>query len=294
MRRSVWAVTLLIALAGCANPFNAVPTLSQVELAPNAGQAQALESATAPLVRPTDTTPRKGLLGFFKRKTDEAKAAESPNSTADLEAPEAQTVSKISQILDTPSEPKRKGFWARLSAAPAKTNTPAKAPQPGAPDYETVSMGVSLPYGRMARVCDYKPKDLGAKVNSYPSEDRGYQLYDSKPGATGMRSFYLTGFDDNCARQFSGALVMVSSAETYEGLMFSPARKTLPQSKTDSAYHSLKEKICNVTAAQPCGKRMNKLTKSTVFVSIYERFGAGRWKNILVHDGEVLAMDLKG
>lgn len=292
MKRSVWAGIAMVALAGCANPFNSVATLSEVELAPDAGQAQVVESATKPLVAPAETAPRGGLLGFFKRKTDEAKAAEQPVTPA---APES-----IAEPIETAAlqsdEPKRKGFWARLRGS-GETPSPRqqrKMPKPGAPDYETISMGVSLPYGRMARVCDFKTSDLGRKVDSYAGDDQGYQLYDSKPGATGLRSFYLTGFDDKCARQFSGALVMVSSAETYEGLMFSPARKTLPQSKTDSAYHRLKQKICNVTAALPCGKRMNKLSKSTVFVSIYERFGAGRWKNILVHDGEVLAMDLKG
>jgi hypothetical protein len=294
MKRSVWAVIALIALAGCANPFKSVPTLSEVELAPEAGQAQVVESATQPLVAPAETAPRGRLLGFFKRKADEAKAAEQVVKPA---APQPEVVVEpVEKAAAQPAEPKRKGLWARLRGS-GETRSPrrqSKAPKPGAPDYETVPMGVSLPYGRMARVCDYKSSDLGAKVESYAGDDRGYQLYDTKPGATGLRSFYLTGFDDKCARQFTGALVMVSSAETYEGLMFSPARKTLPQSKTDSAYHRLKEKICKVTSAQPCGKRMNKLSKSTVFVSIYERFGAGRWKNILVHDGEVLAMDLKG
>ncbi len=45
---------------------------------------------------------------------------------------------------------------------------------------------------------------------------------------------------------------------------------------------------------KPCGSKVSKLDRSTVFVSIYERFGSNpHWSNLLLHDGKVLAQDKK-
>lgn len=46
---------------------------------------------------------------------------------------------------------------------------------------------------------------------------------------------------------------------------------------------------------EPCGARIKRLERDTVFLSIYERFGDNaRWKNLLLHNGDLLAQDVKG
>jgi hypothetical protein len=67
-----------------------------------------------------------------------------------------------------------------------------------------------------------------------------------------------------------------------------------PYSDTDKAYETLKSRICKVPRRKPCGSRIGRLEKDTVFVSVYERFGSNaHWKNLLLHDGAVLALDRK-
>lgn len=171
----------------------------------------------------------------------------------------------------------------------------AAAPEPGDPDFRQVAFGTALPYGEIARSCAAPEGQLGTQVGAWPEGGRGYRLYDTAPGGTGLRSFYLTGFADGCPRQFSAALVIFASPESYEQLRYSPAGRDLPVSDTDRAYEEVKRRVCGVAPGQPCGKRMAKLQANTVFLSVYERFGDNpAWKTILLHDGGIAAADVKG
>ncbi len=45
---------------------------------------------------------------------------------------------------------------------------------------------------------------------------------------------------------------------------------------------------------RPCGSKIAKMEKTTFFLSAYASFGnSKRWTEVLVHDGEVLALAVK-
>ncbi|MGH1416403.1 MAG: hypothetical protein ACRBB0_23135 [Pelagimonas sp.] len=358
MHRIIISLALALVVAGCGDPLKSVPKLSDVELAADAGQADALAApidtaVNEALIEPTpapvaaQNKPRKGLMGFLGRKAEEAKrtaAAQEPvpetlqetgqepvadagvsvvaqvgpepmaaNATA-LEGQAAQTAptaERAEQDSDAPvvlaalpaaqaaPKPKKKRLFGLgggsgadrpTSRKPKKT----KGPKPGDPDFEIVSLETPVPYGSIARVCGARPAQMGQKVGQWPERGSAYTLYDSAPGGTAQRSFYLTGFGDGCARKFSAALVLFASPDSYEAIHYGPAGSTLPVAKTDSAYEKVKSRVCRVAKGKPCGDKMKKLARDTVFVTVYERFGGNpRWKNFLLHDGKVEAMDLK-
>ena len=152
-----------------------------------------------------------------------------------------------------------------------------------------------LPYGAVARVCDLPDRQLGKRVERYPERRGTYALYDSEPGNTAQHTFYLTGFDDGCARQFTAALAVFGSPRTHEQLRYGLPSQVQPYSSTDAAYEKLKSRICRVGKGKPCGSAMSRLERDTVFVSVYEQFGSNtRWKTILLHDGEVVETDIRG
>ncbi|MEL7154578.1 MAG: hypothetical protein AAFN51_12455, partial [Pseudomonadota bacterium] len=56
----------------------------------------------------------------------------------------------------------------------------------------------------------------------------------------------------------------------------------------------VKSKVCRVGRQKPCGTRIKRLERTTVFVTTYERFtDNARWADILLHDGSVLASSFK-
>lgn len=197
---------------------------------------------------------------------------------------------------DTPQQGLLGLFGAKAATAKEEPEgpKPGRPPRPGAPDAREVPLGTKLPYGQIARVCGVPNRKLGKKIEGYPERGAKYVLYDSAPGTTAAHTFYITGFKDRCARQFTAALVVFGSPESYEQIHYGPSGKDLPVSTTDKAYERLKSRVCRVRKGKPCGSKMRILARDTVFVSVYERFGSNpRWKNILLHDGEVVAVDLK-
>ena len=300
---------------------------AQVEaLAPEAPEA--LAEAPAPAVA-EDKAPRRGLLGFLRGRAEAASEQEDAGAAVPEAAPELVESVEGADVLAEegppeavlaaapPPEPKPdaepRGLFGGLfgggrgadsgaqdetAAAPPAPETPrrraTRGPRPGAPDYEQVGPGVTLPYGKVARLCGTPANRLGKKAGQYPERGGKYKLYDSAPGSTGLRSFFLTGFDDGCARQFSAALVIFGTPEIYEQIRYGAPSKTQPVAETDQAYEQVKSRVCRSGRGKPCGSRMSQLARDTVFVSIYERFGSNaRWKNLLLHDGEVLALDIK-
>lgn len=215
-------------------------------------------------------------------------------------------------------EPERSGFWpfgaranrsdetpqgetvqlASASAVPAPRRgwfTPKVEKRTG-PDAQLVSYGETLPYGKIATVCDVSPAQLGKKVDQYPARGKGYTLYDSNPTAEGLRTHYLTGFKDGCARQFTSALALFGSVETHQTVRYKKSNSDLPYSNSDTAFENVKSNVCKVGKGTPCSENGTaKLDKNMVFVSVYERFGTNpRWADILLYKGTVLAKDFKG
>jgi hypothetical protein len=200
----------------------------------------------------------------------------------------------------------RCAFVLLLALAFCTEIPPAGAPQSSAlvaasatsktPDALKVAPGTLLPFGQIATVCGVKGKALGQEIDKSPATSRAsYRLYDSAPSGTGQRSYYITGFKDGCARQFTAALALLGNPEFHEELRYRSGAKQ-PYSKTDTAYEAVKSKSCGAPKGQPCkGWGAKKIAKSTAFVSVYERFGdTARWSEILLHNGEVVETTLRG
>ncbi|SNR25532.1 hypothetical protein [Puniceibacterium sediminis] len=190
-----------------------------------------------------------------------------------------------------------KSVWGLLvlSLLAACANGNSGTVSSGAVNYVTATPDETLPYGQIARFCGAPGRDFGTRVATYPKGRPAYALFDSEPGTSAARSFFLTGFDDGCARQFTAAFAIFSAPSDYEQLRYGLPSDTVPRSRTDAAYEALKSRICAVAKGLPCGSRIGRLERNTAFLSIYENFGSNpRWKTVLVHDGAALAMDLKG
>ena len=157
-----------------------------------------------------------------------------------------------------------------------------------------ISYGAVLPYGKVARICGLTKRQMGKKIAQYPERRPVHQLYDSDPESTDPRSFYLTGFADGCARQFTAALAVFGSVGMHEMLRYGLPAEVQPYSGTDKAYERLKRKVCGKPKRKPCGSKISLMEKDTVFLSVYERFeGNAQWMNLLLHKGDVVAQDNK-
>jgi hypothetical protein len=272
-------------LAGCASdPLQGVPRLSDSDVADTEIQSairaepdDALVLAEDAPVGETAVAPepvRGGLLGFLRRAADGAKSQETEPVTLAAIPPASAT--------DAP-------------APTASVSRPAGGPGPNDPDYQIVEIGTVLPFGTLARLCAVPDRKLGTRVERYPEGRGSYALYDSQPGTTAPHTFYLTGFKDGCARQFTAALAVFGAAETHEQLRYGLPSQVQPYSSTDAAYETLKSRICRVGKGKPCGSAMSRLSRNTVFVSVYEQFGSNtQWKTILLHDGTVVETDIRG
>ncbi|MBE9637793.1 hypothetical protein [Salipiger mangrovisoli] len=167
----------------------------------------------------------------------------------------------------------------------------AAAVKAAGPDARQVPFGTPLPQGEIARVCGVPERRLGLPVARYPENRRGYVLYDSRPGTSAPRALYLTGFDDGCARQVTGALALFGDPELHEQLRYGLAGRTLPRGRVDGAYETVKAEVCGVAAGRPCGRAMSRLARDTAFVSVYPSFGSASYVNLLLHDGQVIAIE---
>lgn len=264
----------------------AVPEQAEVQAA--AAAPAEVPQATPDLVEPQK---RAGLLGLFgARKSRDVTGVEDGVQVASLgpdvgrTAPEIAREAKAEELAEPE---KRRGLFGPRKNKAAKID-------PNAPDARLVEAGTALPYGQIARVCGLPRGQMGREVGKYPERGAKYRMYDSAPGNIGPHTFYVTGFPDGCARQFTAALAMFGAPSTYEQLRYGVPSKSMHLDDTDKAYEKIKSKVCGVGRKKPCGKKMNKLEKDTVFISIYERFGGNsRWASVLLHDGTVVARDMK-
>lgn len=319
-RVSLTAVALAL-LAGCGDPLQDVERLGDVELAEEAEAAQAVEAPSAPDARP--------LFARLLTPKDAPEASAAPDGAAAdaYEAPNTKdpVTEAAKQEQSAPQAPKKRGFFARLSAkenarAPQVSKSkplesgaelveaaltsgddePAKEPSTGlfsrkkaarltGPDALEIAPGAQLPFGQIARVCALQRSELGKQVERSGGGKGKYRLYDSFPNSTGMRPFYITGFDDGCPRQVNAAMAIFGSAQQYEALR---ANKALSTGAADKAYDKARRQTCRAKVGKDCGAQARKLEKETAFLTVYDRFGtAQNWRDILLHDGAVLAMD---
>lgn len=255
-----------------------------------------IENAVAAVV---DVPNQGAVAGWLRRsaavnaKPRIGGAVETPNVDVITEHPsvvvkqDGQATAEVVKepVADLVEPKKRRGLFA---------DTARKETRNG-PDSRDVPFGTALPYGEVARVCDAKNKGLlGRRLDQAPAPGRGYSLYDSAPQSAHARTFYVTGFKDNCPRQFTAALALFGSPETHEQLRYGLPSKSHPYSSTDKAYEKVKSIVCKVGKNKPCGSKMIKLQRNTVFISTYEKYSDNaRWADILLHDGAVVAAALK-
>lgn len=303
LRAAPILICLAVALSACglqqgAGPEADVPTLSQLDMDGAPGQAEIAASedqaADQPLTdaaglggRPVDTdaAPDGGLLGFFRRSA-EAAAPATPETSADR-ARDSVLASLPAETRAVPADPAPAasgggGFLAGLlGGGGGGGNAPAALSEVGPNE--------AVPFGTMARLCGV---DVGRLATAIETHQR-YRLYDTAPGQTSPRNWYVTGFDDGCARQFTAALALFGSVETHESLRYGAASGDLPMTATDAAYKDVKSRVCRVGRNAPCGARLGRLDRTSVFVTVYERFGGtARWMNAFLHDGDVAAIDI--
>jgi hypothetical protein len=188
--------------------------------------------------------------------------------------------------IRTDAAPRRLGLFGGGASAPAD------AAARNGPDARDVPFGTALAFGEIARVCEARGQSLGQRVDS--NGQRGFALYDSAPGSATGRTFYVTGFGDDCPRQFTAANALFGAPSFYEVIRFGPTGENLPYAATDQAYDKVKSSICGASKNKPCGAKIDTLDSNTAFLSAYE-FGEinDSWKEFLVHDGIVLAAAVK-
>ncbi|SDO99030.1 hypothetical protein SAMN05216196_11537 [Lutimaribacter pacificus] len=278
MKPWIASVAAALVLAGCASPMDRVTRLSELDLADAPATVEIAEPAS-------EAQAETG--GLFARLLRPKTTA--PDGTGDVaDTPVAETQA-------APAE--RRGLFGLFGGGARDTKgegTQLASLDPDAPDGRVIAPGLLLPYGEVARVCDMPRRDMGREVAKYPERGPEYRLYDSAPGSTAPHSFYLTGFPDGCARQFTGALAMFGSPAMHEQLRYGAPAGSLPYSDTDKAYEKIKRKVCGVGRNKPCGARVSRLERDTAFLTVYEHFGDNaRWATILLHGGAVVARDVK-
>lgn len=317
VRHPLGIAVLLLALAGCSDPLDRVDRLSEVPLDETAEERGVTADA--------DDAPPTGILAaLFGRARPEPAAAESEDareaSEAVIEAtgddatrPDRPTADLPEEVAPTApvAEAPRRGLFGLFRRAPAARASGAEpvqlaaasgtaalpaartAPRRG-PDARDLAEGDQVAFGEVARLCGVRAAKLGKEIGRFPERGGRYRLYDSFPASTSPRPFYITGFKDGCARQFTAALAMFGSPTMHEQLRYGLPAEQTPYSDTDKGYEKVKARVCRVSARKPCGSAMSRLERTTAFVSYYESFGgAARWANILLHDGAVVAADIK-
>ncbi|MFT5744261.1 MAG: hypothetical protein ACI86S_002342 [Paracoccaceae bacterium] len=309
MRNNGLLLVACVALAACGDPLRNVERLSDIETA-DAPAAAAMESpdAVTEVARAPGLLAR--LLGRGSRREDAAveAAVAAALSVAPLDDVSGEGAIEVPQegvIAEAPA-PERRGFLglfrARTTSEPdpstAETTletdaegvvTLATAPAPAAgPDAQMVAPGEVVAFGEIARACDVSRRGLGTQV----ARTSGFRLYDTIPNSTAPRTHYITGFPDDCPRQFTAALAIFGDVGTHEVVRYQDHNDHMPYSVVDNAYEAIKAQVCRVAHGQPCGSRLERLGRDALFVTVYERFGnSPNWADILIYDGEVIAMD---
>lgn len=226
---------------------------------------------------------RGGLFGLFRNRTEQRLEV-----TEVIENPKAADVVATVVPASVRAEPApRRGLTGLFGRN-------RDVPRTG-PDAIDVTAGTTMPFGQIARVCGLRANELGTQVDA----GGGLRIFDTRPNSKAPRPFYVTGFDDDCARTFTGAVVVTGDVETHEFVRYRPSNERIDYTTTDNAYEALKASFCRVGRGQPCGERTDRMSRNTQFITVYNFFGGTfssvptQWAQILVHDGQVLAMSIK-
>jgi len=281
--RLTFAFLTFVGLSACGDPIADIARLSDQNIPETTTSVGAI------------ATPGSEEGGLFDRLLEDGAGGEA--SPADDAAEPARPTGFLARLIGGQSaSPQPPDAQVIEASAPEPDMVTAK---PGASKstpavVSEIPAGTMLPYGRVARICGLAKRDLGKEIAQYPEKSPFHRIYDSDPGNTSPHSFFITGFDDGCARQFTASLALFGPVAMHEQLRYGLPSDVQPYSDTDKAYEKLKSRVCGVPRQKPCGSKVSKLDRNTVFVSIYERFGSNpNWSNLLLHKGKVLAQDRK-
>ncbi len=144
----------------------------------------------------------------------------------------------------------------------------------------------------LTRVCGTTRQQRGEEVDRAPGQ--GVRLFDTAPGTSAPRDFYLTGFDDGCARKFTAALALLGSPDVHEGFRYAGGVRNRPYSDMDNAYERFKNRTCGVSDGEACPDgRRSRLNRNLAFLTVYNRFGySGARSELLIWKGDVVAREV--
>lgn len=293
LRRVIAGICIGLGLAACSSPLGDITRLSDLAVSVDqdaASIAEAPQEAAGP--------------GFFGRLFGQVGSAEAAPIEAGGAGPVASRGGGTDAIPGDDAMDDAQSEDARPAAAPNGAGggllgflrdnmgrpSSGAAPSSDGPDSEVIPPGLRLGFGQIATVCGVSARQLGTRI----ARQAGFTLYDTAPNSRRLRTFHVTGFADDCARQFSGVVAMFGDAGMHEAVRYNGGTDDIAFSETDAAYEEIKGWYCGVPSGQPCGGRIDSLSRELVFLSVYSAFGTtSEWAEILLHDGEVVAMDLK-
>ncbi|MBT0959386.1 hypothetical protein IV417_18500 [Alphaproteobacteria bacterium KMM 3653] len=233
-------------------------------------EVAAVEPAPAPV-------KQAGLFGFLRRGTEPAEAVVTHEETASdapvtaaVQAPEAEV--QTASLAPEPSRKQRRN---------ARASRKAKVP--------SVPVGIKLPFGEVGMQCNVSGRALGKQIDTSSAK---HKLYDSAPGTSGPRTFYVTGFKDHCARQFTASLALFGDLQLYELMHFGGGGGS-GGAETDKAYSRLRSGACKSRNAPCAASGLNRLGKDTAFLSVYPTEGARSHMEVLLSKGDLTAKALK-
>jgi hypothetical protein len=149
-----------------------------------------------------------------------------------------------------------------------------------------LNRGARLAFGDVARVCSIRPETRGQEVGRPLA---GFRLYDTAPGSAAPRTMFLAGFEDGCARAFTGTLAQLAPVSVHEAVRYAAINES-PWSASDLAYEAVRAERCGVASGAPCPAPARRaLIGEAAFVSVYDGFGpeAG-WRSLFLHDGALV------
>ncbi|MEM1302582.1 MAG: hypothetical protein AAGH17_08370 [Pseudomonadota bacterium] len=276
------------------------PAGGSVEVA-ESGDVSGEEAVATPILRADDSLDqlvqsdepqpqRRGLFARLRGNSNGTEGAEPEVTQVAAAAVPAIPVVPVAEPKETETR-----VAARRTTLLGALRRGGGPTEPG-PGQDGVAFGTVLPYGTMATICGVKPALMGEQVASYPEHGPRYRIYDSAPGTLSLRTHYITGFKDGCARQFTAALALFGAPGGHEATRYERSHRHIDMTRTDREYEALRARMCQAPVGSSCPeRRFSRFEKSTVFVSVYERFGTNpRWADMLIHDGRVVAKDLKG
>jgi hypothetical protein len=284
MRQIVVGMGMALLLSACGDPLQSIARLSDVTVADGVRNlAQTSDEAQS-----TNVGLFVGLLDNQLNYSNNSDVA-----AAIAEAGEVTSVAEDLMVVSAVTP----GTWALRSGLFSLFggNTNRGPLSRVGSDGTDITAGAMLKFGEVARVCGLHINDFGRQIDS----GGGFRIFDTTPNSTAPRPFYISGFDDNCARKFTGAVVVSGDVETHEFVRYQISNKRIDYTTTDNAYEALKASVCRVGRGQPCGTRTESMNSNTYFITVYSFFGGtysavpSKWAQILVHDGEVLAISIK-